>query len=129
MISEVLHILGRLLDLEWTGGEPDRSLEQQCVNHFPKIPRARSRQPPVDRWAFLPRARVSIFADSKFQNVRGFRRARPPPSTQGCGTCLPAKPGGPADPNSRAQRGNAGGAKKPVALAAKPPSGFPPARS
>src|SRR3954470_3507533 len=98
MISEVLHFLGRLLDLERTGGEPDRSLEQQCVNHFPKIPRARSLQPPVDRWAFLPRARASISADSKFKSARGFQRGRPPPSIQGCGTCLPVKPAGPAGP-------------------------------
>ena len=36
MISEVLHFLGRLLDLERSRREPDRSLEQQCVNHFSK---------------------------------------------------------------------------------------------
>src|SRR2546430_4045649 len=40
----------RLLDLERSGGEPDRPLEQQCVNHFLKIfPTARSRRPRVGK--------------------------------------------------------------------------------
>jgi hypothetical protein len=40
MINEILHFLG-LLDLDRTGREPDRPLEQQCVNHFLNtIPRA-----------------------------------------------------------------------------------------
>ena len=102
MISKILHFLRLLLDLQRTGREPDGPLKQQRVHDFlATIPTVRSHSRRVGRSASLPLERASIFADSKFQNGRARRRARPRLSSPAPCKGLPAEPDGPGDRTRR----------------------------